>query len=127
MSIADYGIDRKYQQSDQRAWLIKCDRCNTWQELTFEDNLKVVDESLIDKMSGVVRPGATQYVCKHCGKNIESERWYSGEWVKKYPDSGKSAGFFVSQMNAVWLSSDQIFANSLNANSPQLFHKILWH
>ena len=123
MSAPSVGIDQKYEQSDQNVWMIQCSHCKKWQEMSFEKNLKILDESLIDRTANVVQPNATMYVCQYCGKSIESDRWYSGEWVPRYPDSGRSTGYYVSQLDAVWLSSDQIYANSLKYASPQLFHK----
>lgn len=121
-SVGDFGIDKKYKQSDQHVWLIKCEHCGFWQEMDFKKNLKIIDESLIDRMANVVRPNATMYVCQKCGKSLESSRWYNGTWVSRFPDSGRSVGYYISQLDAVWLSSDQIYANSLKANSKQLFY-----
>lgn len=121
-STNNFGIDKKYRQSDQHVWLIKCEHCGFWQEMSFDKNIKIIDESLIDRMANVVRPNATMYVCQKCGKSLESSRWYNGSWVTKYPNSGRSVGYYISQLDAVWLSSDQIYGNSLKANSKQLFY-----
>lgn len=122
MSAPDWGIDKKYQESDQHVWLIKCEHCGYEQEMSFDKNLVVVDESLIDRTSNVVQPNATKYVCQKCGGDLEASRWYNGRWATRYPNSGRSVGYYVSQLNAVWLSSDQIYANFLKANSRAIFY-----
>lgn len=122
-SAPDWGIDKKYQESDQHRWLIKCEHCGYEQEMSFDKNLVVVDESLIDRTSNVVQPNATKYVCQKCGGDLEASRWYNGRWATRYPNSGRSVGYYVSQLNAVWLSSDQIYANFLKSNSRAIFYK----
>ncbi|MCT6889435.1 MAG: phage terminase large subunit family protein [Lactobacillus sp.] len=119
-SVPDFGTDRLYRNSNQNVWLTKCEHCNKWQEIKFEENLKVVDEDLIDRTIGQVKPGATRYECKYCHKSLEASRWYNGQWVTKYP-SRISVGFDISQLNAVWISSDQIYSEYLKSHSRQTF------
>lgn len=120
-SAPDFGTDKKYKASDQRVWLIKCEHCGYEQEMDFKKNIEIVDEDGIDTGIGEVKPGSTRYVCQKCHQNLEASRWYNGRWVAKYP-SRSNVGFFVSQLNAVWLTSDQVYSDSLNANSRQLFY-----
>jgi len=120
-SASDFGIDARFKESDQRYWTIKCDHCGKWQVMNFEKNLKILDEDGIDRVANIVRPGSTAYVCQYCGKSLESSRWYNGEWVPKYTDSARSRGYLISQMNAVWLTSDKLYQDSLQT-SPQFFY-----
>lgn len=119
-SADSFGIDARFQESDQRCWMIKCEHCGEWQVLDFKKNIKVIDESGIDRMAHEVRPHSTDYICQKCGKSLESSRWYSGEWVAKHPDR-EARGYRISQMNAVWLSSDKIYQDYLRT-APQWFY-----
>lgn len=121
MSVSNYGIHRKYEAGNQNAWLIKCEHCGHYQEMDFEKNIKIKDESLIDRRINVVKPHATEYVCQKCGKSLESSRWYNGSWVPKFADRD-IASFYISQLDAVWISSDKLYEKSLNAVSKQLFY-----
>lgn len=121
-SAPDWGIDEKYKQTDQNVWMVKCEHCGHWQEMDFEKNIQIVDESLINREIRRVLPGATKYVCAKCGQSLESSRWYQGKWIPRYPDQGRTKGFYVSQLNAVWISSDTIYQDYLRAISTQLFY-----
>lgn len=72
-TIPDFGIDAKFQLSDQRHWFRKCESCRefTSAELEFPNCVKENSDS-----KGYI-------ACKRCGKPIGI---YPGEWVAKYPD-----------------------------------------
>lgn len=120
-SSPDFGTDQKYKASDQRVWLIKCEHCGYEQEMDFNKNIEIINEDGIDHFIGDVKPGSTRYICQKCKQSLESSRWYNGHWVARYPKRD-TAGFFISQLNAVWLTSDRIYSNYLKANSTQLFY-----
>jgi hypothetical protein len=72
-TIPDYGIDAKFQQSDQRHWHRKCEHCRefTSAELEFPDCVKTKHDG-------------TGYIgCRRCGRELSL---FPGEWVAKYPD-----------------------------------------
>ena len=70
-TIPDFGIDVKFQESDQRHWHRKCE-CKefTCAELEFPNCVKIKD-------------GKGYIACKRCGKSLGI---FPGEWVAKYPD-----------------------------------------
>lgn len=71
-TIPDFGIDAKFQESDQRHWHRKCESCRefTCAELEFPGCVKM--------------NGDKGYIaCKRCGKPLGI---FPGEWVAKYPD-----------------------------------------
>lgn len=67
-SIPDFGISALYGDSDRRHWLVKCEGCNEWQPITFDEN---VDQELV------------AIVCKDCRKRLDVRQ---GEWVPEFPD-----------------------------------------
>lgn len=133
-SAPDIGIDRLYQMSDQHAYLHKCEHCGFYNEMSYEDyqpeasvenrgNILCVNPKGIDLMAKTVVDGSFQYVCQKCGRPLD--RWYNGVWVPKYPertrDGGGTRGFKISQMNAVWISADDLKRKELASVSKQSF------
>ena len=101
-SVAGYGIAKKYDESDQRKWVVKCTHCGYEQVLDFEKNIKLVDKDGIDIASKIILPGTYQYVCQKCGKLLD--RWYNGHWQTMSPGAGKPHGYKFSQLDAVWIN-----------------------
>lgn len=85
-TIENYGIDRSFQESDQRYWNIKCSHCNTWNvlELNFPGCL------LRNKDGRVIR------ACKKCKKEIDLDG--KAQWVAKYPSRKKKRGYHISNL-----------------------------
>ncbi len=97
-TIPDYGIDRLYQQSDQRVWMLKCEKCgkDTCLELEFPDCLVVADD------------GTVKRACIHCGAEIHPR---DGKWVAQYPDKTKDlVGWWISQLNSMFIDPAKILA-----------------
>jgi len=88
-TIPDYGIDAKYQVSDQRVWMIKCEHCGkeTCLDLEFPASL------MRTPSGGVYR------CCIHCKKEIHPA---NGRWVAQYPDRDL-VGWWISQLNSVYV------------------------
>jgi phage terminase large subunit GpA-like protein len=81
-SIPGYGVDKYWQQSDQKHWFIKCVHCGYDQFLDWEKNVNREKEI---------------YICQKCHKELSNENRRVGRWVKKW--TGKSiSGYWISQM-----------------------------
>lgn len=116
-TIPDYGIDKKYQESDQRVWMIKCPKCGkeTCLELEFP-------ECLHERPDGtVIRQ------CIHCRDSelIPKE----GRWVAQYPDRTKDlVGWWISQLNSAYIKPETIlnlFNNPPNGNLAEVYNSKL--
>lgn len=72
-SLDGIGIDREYQGTDMRRWLVKCDACNDWQRVTMA-NLRWEEEA----------PGRFRAwrVCVKCDRPLDVTQ---GEWVAEHP------------------------------------------
>lgn len=117
---AHYAIDSLYEKSDQRKWFIRCQHCGYEQVMDFEKNIKLVNPDGIDKVGKVILPGTYQYVCQKCGKLLD--RWYSGHWEVTAPGEGRSHGYRISQLDAVWVSASSIKQVELTSPSKQYFY-----
>lgn len=87
-TLPDYGIDKKYNESNQCMWVIKCSRCgkDTILEMEFP-------EILIEDAQGRVHR-----ICKHCRKPLSGRDIASGQWVPQYPSRTRDSSM-------VWISS----------------------
>lgn len=123
-TVPDYGIHDLFTTSDQRVYMHKCDSCGLRQQLDYDKNIECLDEDGIDILARTVKEGTFRFVCQKCGKPLD--RWYNGEWVAAYPsrtaDGGGVRGYFISQMNAVWISADELKRKELQAKSKQQFY-----
>lgn len=84
-TIPNIGIDRKYQESDQKMWFNRCG-CGEW---------TCRDEHFPD-LIGVDSSGKGYCACKKCGKPLE----YNGQWVAKKPDVKDIEGYRLSHLNS---------------------------
>ena len=84
-TIPDYGVDRLYQESDQRVWMIPCEHCGEWTCLEQEFPACLVRA----KDHSVYR------ACKRCHQPINYRK---GEWVAQYPDRQGMVGRWISQL-----------------------------
>lgn len=69
-STPNWGIDKLYEESDQRRWLVKCSACKTHQALEFPGNVDME---------------TAKVVCQKCRKPLDVRK---GEWVAEHPDRG---------------------------------------
>jgi len=119
-TIPGRGVDLQFGKSDQRFYMHKCDACNEWQVITAEDNIFQYKKDGIDLMTDEIQDGTFGFVCAKCSKPLD--RWYNGEWVAKYPDRKAIRGYHISQLNAVWISADDVKRRELKYTSKQLFY-----
>ena len=100
-TIPNYGIDAKYQESDQRSWLLKCPACGDWANPLdeFPENMVKQDDRFL-------------MVCRKCGAALDKA---AGEWVAKYPERLAVRGYQYSQLFSEFVSADDIMKEYLKA------------
>ena len=83
-TLPDYGIDKAFQETDQRYWLLRCPKCNhyTCLEDTFPD-------CLITTNGQVIR------ACQKCKSELNPS---VGEWVAKKLSIIDKRGYHFSQL-----------------------------
>lgn len=93
-SLPDFGVDREFQTTDMRYYLLKCESCNHWTclEDTFPD-------CLIEKQGEVIRG------CVKCGAKLDPAK---GEWVAKQPGIQDKRGYHFSQLFSDYVSPREI-------------------
>ena len=118
-TIPGRGINAQFMKSDQMRYIHTCPHCGCKQFLTFEDNVIQVKPHGVNNVTHEVEDGTFIIGCKKCKKELD--RWAVGEWVAQYPSIKEIRGYHISQMDAVWISADDIMRRSFNYTSKQLF------
>jgi Phage terminase large subunit gpA, ATPase domain len=83
-TLPDYGVDKAFQETDQRYWLLRCEKCgeHTCLEDTFPDCLLEVGDRVIR-------------ACRKCEAELNPS---IGEWVAKKPSITDKRGYHYSQL-----------------------------
>ena len=119
-TIPGRGINALYQKSDQMRYIHTCPHCGHKQFLTFDDNVIQVNPKGVNTITQEVEDGTFIIGCKKCKKELD--RWSIGEWVSMYPSIKETRGYHISQLDAVWITADDIVRRMYNYTSKQLFY-----
>jgi len=93
-TIPDFGIDRRFQESDQCHFGFKCSSCSTWNIL--EENWP----HCFKERSA----GAWYRACKRCDKELDITQ---GTWIKRNTSS-LLRGYQISQLYSPFVSPSEI-------------------
>ncbi len=112
-TLPDYGINKEFQRTDQRYWLLKCPKCNhyTCMEDTFPD-------CLLELKSGeVIR------ACTRCHGKLDPAE---GEWVAKKPRVEDRRGYHYSQLfaNDRYVDLAEVLRDFRTTNNLTDFHNL---
>lgn len=119
-TIPGRGINGAINKSDQMRYIWTCEHCGEKQFLTFDDNLIQVKPNGVNMHTQEVENGTFIVGCRKCKKPLN--RWGTGEWVPLYPSIKETRGYHISQLDAVWISADDIMRRRFNYSSKQLFY-----
>lgn len=95
-TIPGHGTDKVYQSSDQRVWMLECEKCGkeTCLELEFPASIR----RRVD--------GSAYRACIHCSGELHP---HNGRWVALYPDKTKDLiGWWISQLNSIYVDPTDI-------------------
>lgn len=118
-TIPGRGVNGLFQKSDQMRYFHTCPHCGEKQFLTFQDNIIQVDPKGVNPVNHEIKDGTFIVGCKKCKKELN--RWDIGEWHPLYPSVHETRGYHISQLDAVWVSADDIMRRQFNYTSRQLF------
>jgi hypothetical protein len=91
-TLPDYGVDKMFQETDQRFWFLKCEHCNSYHNLLDE-----FPKCFVTKKNGeVIR------ACVKCGKELDPS---IGQWVAKKPGVTEKRGYQYSQLFSAYPAS----------------------
>jgi hypothetical protein len=109
-TMPDYGIDRHFQETDQRYWLLKCPSCShhTCLEDTFPECLKEIQGRVIR-------------ACERCLGELNPS---VGEWVAKRPAVTEKRGYHYSQLFSHYVPPAEILHQFRTTNNLQDFYNL---
>ena len=109
-TLPDYGIDKAFQETDQRYWLLKCDKCNeyTCLEETFPDCLLEAN-------------GAVFRACSKCHGELNPS---VGQWVAKRPSITDKRGYHYSQLFSHFVAPADILHQFRTTNNLTDFYNL---
>lgn len=95
-SLANFGVDIYWQQSDKKEWFVTCPSCKeevilASEEFSWKDSIDVEKE---------------QYVCRVCKKELTVDSIKGGKW--KPTAKGKFSGYHISQLMCPWVTAKRI-------------------
>ena len=114
-----FGINGVYQKSDQMRYIHTCPHCGEKQFLTAEANIIQVKDG-VNNVTQEIEPGTFIIGCKKCKRELD--RMSVGEWVAQRPSIRDIRGYHISQMDAAWISADDIMKRKFSYGSRQLFY-----
>tara|TARA_Y100000310_G_scaffold473_1_gene545 strand:- start:10086 stop:11798 length:1713 start_codon:yes stop_codon:yes gene_type:complete len=101
-SIPDYGVDEKFDKTDQRYYHLKCPSCGDYTCLDLDHisaEGRLVPRHILEISEGMrsLFSSDQQYyrACKHCQKPLDMAQ---GEWVALYPSREERRGYHLSQL-----------------------------
>jgi hypothetical protein len=95
-TIPNYGIDKMYQNSDQRVWMLECPACakETCLDLEFPNSIR----RRVD--------GSAYRACIHCHAELHPSK---GRWEAQVPSKSKDlVGWWISQLNSIYVDPSYI-------------------
>ena len=109
-TLPDYGIDKAFQETDQKYWLLKCDKCGeyTCLEDTFPDCLVTVNGHVIR-------------ACQKCKGELNPS---IGQWVAKHPSVTDKRGYHYSQLFSHFIDPGDILHQFRTTNNLTDFYNL---
>jgi len=117
-TLPDYGIDKAFQETDQRFWLLKCLKCNHYTDLveTFPTESGKETPTLITlKDNKVIR------ACEKCKSELNPS---VGQWVAKKPSITDKRGRQYSQLYSHFIDPAEILHEYRTTNNLQDFYNL---
>jgi hypothetical protein len=109
-TIPDYGIDKAFQETDQRYWLLKCTSCGHYTCL--EDTFPAC---LVEVKDRVIR------ACERCQAELNPS---VGEWVAKRPAITEKRGYHYSQLFSHYVDPGDILQQYRTTTNLQDFFNL---
>lgn len=109
-SIAGFGVDIYWQQSDKKEWFITCPSCRREQQLKWPENVDLTKKI---------------YICSLCRVELTDDSRRYGIW--KATSDGPFSGYHISQLMCAWISAEKIVNDFYDTNKGEqyFYNKVL--
>lgn len=120
-TLPDFGIDRKFQETDQRYWLLKCPRCGGWTDPVgeWEASAKPKERG-VPELLWEMKDGTVVLRCMRCREGILDPA--RGEWVARKPGVTDARGYQYSQLFSQYVKLPKLLKKYLTAKDIQAFY-----
>jgi len=109
-TLPDYGISKAFEETDQRYWLLKCEKCG---EYTCLEDL--FPDCLLEVGNKVIR------ACQKCESELNPA---IGEWVAKKPRVTEKRGYHYSQLFSQFVEPAEILHQFRTTNNLTDFYNL---
>ena len=114
-SVPKVGVHKYWLLSDQKHWMMKCEKCDAWQFLGWFDTTEDSDYAAeIDLKNKVFK-------CRKCGDLLPEELRKKGVWIPKRKNAEWS-GYWVSQLMAPWIPYKELFHSFETEEEDQFYN-----
>lgn len=110
-TLPDFGIDRKFQESDQEYWHVKCLHCSWYTCLDLEEYWPEDGDCKVLKRQ---KDGSVIRACIHCGKELDPR---IGEWVPMRAQEKNIIGFTIGHPTYPWIDVKKLLDDWENPNT----------
>jgi hypothetical protein len=110
-TLPDYGIDKAFQITDQRYWLLKCGKCGKYTSL-----VETFPDCLVEQKGRVIR------LCQNC-RNCELNP-SNGKWVARCPSIKDKRGYHYSQLLSHFVDPADILQQFRTTNNLTDFYNL---
>lgn len=118
-TLPNRGIDVPFRASDQQVWMVKCERCNEYQEINYKENIVAVKD--IQLGTKELPPDSYDFLCRKQKCRGKLDRIFSGQWVARFPDRKNIRGYHIPQLIAPWLSATRVMQDKIDMRFPELW------
>ena len=109
-TIPDFGIDKAFQLTDQRTWLLKCRACGHWTDL-----VEGFPGCLVELRDRTIR------ACEQCRGELDPS---VGGWIPKKPAVTERRGYQWSQLHSHYVDPGEILHQFRTTNNLQDFNNL---
>lgn len=107
-SIAGFGVDIYWQQSDKKEWFVTCPICNAEQQLSWPNNVDLINK---------------RYCCSQCRAAMSDTTRKQGKW--KATTTGLFSGYHISQLMCSWISAEKILKDREEKDEQYFYNYVL--
>jgi hypothetical protein len=108
-SLAGFGVDIYWQQSDKKEWFVRCPHCKEEVILASQDQSW---KDSIDFEKGT-------YICRKCKGVLNDEDRRGGQW--KPTAEGVFSGYHISQLMCPWITARRIIEKKNDPTKDEQF------
>jgi len=109
-TVPDIGIEKLFEQSDQKHWRFNCPHCNYRQHMEWDKNVDI--EQRI-------------YTCQKCHQELTPRQISElGGWEAKYP-AREISGYWISQMHCPWRTANDLVKEREKADDETYFYNFI--